>query len=70
VVRSVIDSTFKMSGFQRNVYRCKDAITENKSCHTCSATNGEFLRLGTRATWSSAYCESHVMLCSQLQVLV
>ena len=62
VVRSLTDSTFKMSVFRRNIYRSKDAITENKSCHTCSATDGEFLRLWTCVVWSNAYCATHVTL--------
>lgn len=60
MVRSLTDSTFKMSVFRRNIYRSKDAITENKSCHTCSATNGEFLRLWTYAVRSSACFATHV----------
>ena len=60
LVRSLTDSRFKMSVFRRNTYRSKDAITENKSCHTCSATNGEFLRLWTCAVWSSGYCATHI----------
>lgn len=52
MVRSLAGSTFKMSGFQRNIYRCKDAVTGNKSCHTCSATNDEILveKLGSVTT--------------------